>query len=74
MNNRYLALELEAIRDNTEPERLAELADMDDKLACLVAQNVNTSPETLKQLATYKQDSILKTTTNKSDESTLFNP
>ncbi|MDJ0581254.1 HEAT repeat domain-containing protein [Crocosphaera sp.] len=61
MNEKYLALEQEeeALNENTHPERLDELADV-PHLAALVAENVNTSPETFTKLAINKNEDILK--------------
>jgi hypothetical protein len=60
MNQNPLTLEQEAQSENTSPERLAELAEMNDHLAYLVAENVNTSPETLRQLTKSNNQEILK--------------
>ncbi len=61
MNETSLNLEQEASNENTSPERLAELAKMNDSFACLVAQNINTYPETLTQLAESENIEIRKT-------------
>ena len=60
MNKLSLKLQKEAKNKNTSTERLAELANMNDSLACLVAKNVNTSPDTLTQLAKSKITAIRK--------------
>ncbi|MGK7944665.1 MAG: HEAT repeat domain-containing protein [Microcystaceae cyanobacterium] len=60
MKNTLLALEQEAQNEETSPERLAELALMNDALAYFVAQNINTSPETLTQLGTSNNEEIIR--------------
>ena len=60
MNKLSLTLQKEAINNNTSPEKLAELVNINDSLACLVAPNANSSPETLTQLAKSEKLEICK--------------
>ncbi|MGK7944666.1 MAG: hypothetical protein AB4058_09360 [Microcystaceae cyanobacterium] len=58
MTQTPLTLEQEAQDEQTTPERLAELAQINDNLAYFVAQNVNASPETLTQLGESNNQAI----------------
>ena len=59
MNKNLSLLEQEAINEDTSPERLEELANIAE-VAHLVAENVNSYPETLIKLARYDNYNILK--------------